>query len=426
MNKNFKNKNLKAKRKITKTNKGITLIALIITIIVLLILAVVAIRAVTGDGILAHAKNARDKWDEATAEEEAMLGNLTNYITEQSGNNPASGETYPKVKVGEKAETNGTINGETPSANNPVIPVGFAPINTDTSSWGDGNSAPKEQDVKNGLVISDATTADDGNEFVWIPVPNLGEFAIPKPDVSEKDKNGRVNYIGVLYTFNSDKSQNTTRKWSSNGNREPDNLDSSYDSTTNLSEWTNTLYQESFNAMVESIAKYKGFYVGRYEMSEADGKAQSKKGAESLKNTTAENNWYRLYSKAKTYAEADSSVTSEMIWGCQYDAMMRWMQENGIDVTSASPKDTGRSDGGTTSKNTGTNTGNQEKDRLNNVYDLLGNRYEWTQEANVTSVRVVRGGDIISSLSPCYRNNYNLTDGTVFGHLGSRLSLYVK
>ena len=75
-----------------KGQQGITLIALIITIIVLLILAAVTIRAVTGgNGILAHAKNARDKWEEAADEEEAMLGNLTNYITEQGGSSGNSG-----------------------------------------------------------------------------------------------------------------------------------------------------------------------------------------------------------------------------------------------------------------------------------------------------------------------------------------------
>ena len=66
-----------------KRNKGITLIALIITIVVLLILAAVTIRAVTGgNGILAHAKNARAKWEEEAANEEAMLGNLVNQIQE--------------------------------------------------------------------------------------------------------------------------------------------------------------------------------------------------------------------------------------------------------------------------------------------------------------------------------------------------------
>lgn len=54
--------------------KGITLIALIITIIILLILTVVAIRAVSGEGMIAHAKSAKEKTDKAQAEEKIKLG----------------------------------------------------------------------------------------------------------------------------------------------------------------------------------------------------------------------------------------------------------------------------------------------------------------------------------------------------------------
>ena len=69
-----------------KGQKGITLIALIITIIVLLILAVVAIQAVKGDGILAHAKNARDEYQKAQENEVTALKEYEDYIAENSGN----------------------------------------------------------------------------------------------------------------------------------------------------------------------------------------------------------------------------------------------------------------------------------------------------------------------------------------------------
>ena len=64
-------------------NKGITLIALILTIIVLLILAVVAINAVKGDGIIAHAKNARDTYEQKSAEENALLQNYLEQINKE-------------------------------------------------------------------------------------------------------------------------------------------------------------------------------------------------------------------------------------------------------------------------------------------------------------------------------------------------------
>ena len=58
--------------------KGITLVALIITIIVLLILAVVAISAVSNNGIMDHAKNARNDYQASQVEENKTL---TNYLT---------------------------------------------------------------------------------------------------------------------------------------------------------------------------------------------------------------------------------------------------------------------------------------------------------------------------------------------------------
>lgn len=64
----------------TSQNSGITLVALIITIIVLLILAVVAIRAVQGDGVIGHAKNARDQYAQAEVNETATLQNYVDYI----------------------------------------------------------------------------------------------------------------------------------------------------------------------------------------------------------------------------------------------------------------------------------------------------------------------------------------------------------
>ena len=66
-----------------KMNKGITLIALIITIIVLLILAVVAISAVKGDGIIAHAKNAKSQYSGARDNELTMLQNYEKRLDEE-------------------------------------------------------------------------------------------------------------------------------------------------------------------------------------------------------------------------------------------------------------------------------------------------------------------------------------------------------
>lgn len=83
----------------TSNNKGITLVALIITIIVLLILAVVAIRAVQGDGIISHAKNAQTGYEKAQAEEEKRLLELEYQIASAQGTVTGTYDEYVLEKT---------------------------------------------------------------------------------------------------------------------------------------------------------------------------------------------------------------------------------------------------------------------------------------------------------------------------------------
>ena len=289
-----------------------------------------------------------------------------------------------------------------------------------------------------GAVITDAASGEEkvGNEFVWVPVDTLSDMAVP---TSGTDAN--TNYRGVLYNWYTDVTGNTAYDWSADSTsyREPANLSSSYDSTSKNSSWTSTLYQEEYNKMVKSVSEYGGFYIGRYEMSiNATSKnAESKYGATSANATdTDTNQWYGLYNRAKTYApeknsdnteNASQKVVSSMIWGSQYDAMLKWMKGNKINATSSSPTDLSI---GTTSKNTtrvtgGANNGQTvSKDKLSNIYDLLGNSYEWTQEANDTNGRVYRGGYYDISSAPSYRRSYSPTNTD--SRDGSRLTLYIK
>ena len=291
-----------------------------------------------------------------------------------------------------------------------------------------------------GAVITDAASGEEkvGNEFVWVPVDTLSDMAVP---TSGTDANRNTNYRGVLYNWSTDATGNTAYDWSADSTsyREPANLSSSYDSTSKNSSWTSTLYQEEYNKMVKSVSEYGGFYIGRYEMSiNATSKnAESKYGATSANaSDTDTNQWYGLYNRAKTYApeknsdnaeNASQKVVSSMIWGSQYDAIMNWMKSNNINVTSTTPTDLSI---GTTSKNTtrvtgGANNGQTvSKDKLSNIYDLLGNSLEWTQEANNTYYRVIRGGYYNSSLAPSYRSYDCPTD--TLSYDGSRFTLYIK
>ena len=285
-----------------------------------------------------------------------------------------------------------------------------------------------------GAVITDAASGEEkvGNEFVWVPVDEISKMA--STDIGGTDANRNTNYRGVLYNWGTDATGNTAWNWSADSTsyREPANLSSSYDSKSKNSSWTSTLYQEEYNKMIKSVSQYGGFYVGRYEMSlnSETKNAESKYGATSANaSDTDTNQWYGLYNRAKTYAPENASqkVVSSMIWGSQYDAMLKWMKGNKINVTSSSPTDLSI---GNTSRNTtrvtgGANNGQTvSKDKLSNIYDLLGNSLEWTQETNNTYYRVIRGGYYNSSLAPSYRSYDCPTD--TLSYDGSRFTLYIK
>ena len=74
-------------KKLTKKEKGITLVALIITIIILLILAVVSIRAITGDNILGKSETAKEKYTNSKEIEEKKLADFEESIDNETKGN---------------------------------------------------------------------------------------------------------------------------------------------------------------------------------------------------------------------------------------------------------------------------------------------------------------------------------------------------
>ena len=91
-----------------------------------------------------------------------------------------------------------------------------------------------------------------------------------------------------------------------------------------------------------------------------------------------------------------------MIWGCQWDVTMNWLISSGAKTSDEVNKNssswgnyydsTAPANTGNYVKDTRKNTGSNEAWKANNIYDLAGNCYEWTQEANGTVFRAHRGG----------------------------------
>ena len=378
----------------------------------LLILAGVSISLILdNNGIIKKSKDARREYRQAQANEQADLSDLSDLIDE------ATAEPTPKVNVNEKATDNSTINGKKGNSNNPTIPEGYIPINTETSSWGDGTSAPTQDSVDHGLVIKD----ESDNEWVWIPVDKGTLATMYEESSDEKTLCGTTGETAVktkLYskTITIGKDSNTktiTRTEPGITNyREPDLVVGSnglsYDAQdtyyktilgeTGTKEQLAQLFVDEYKAMIESVSKYGGFYIGRYELSEAG----VQKDEQPLTNT----NWYNLYKKC-TELNASEKVEARMIWGCQWDVTMNWLISSGAKTSNEVNTDSsswGNYKGTSVKANDRTtvlkasgdeqklNTGVTTFTIANNIYDLAGNCWEWTQEALSTNYRSDRGG----------------------------------
>ena len=460
-----------------KTTNGITLIALVITIIVLLILAGVTIATLTGEnGILTRASEASEQTEIAEEEEAIRLAysgvladnngsgvsaselqdelrnngynatvtdngdgtftvkfesgreytiNADGSISNEPGTGGGTGET-PGNPDGEGYFTeDSTINGETGSKDNPTIPEGFRPVDTETSEWGDGTTAPEAEDINNGLVIEDKNL----NQFVWVPV-------------TYSDFQRYAGYSGgSLQSFSSSFGEAN---------------DSGNNTNAQITESSTT--QTEAQNMYASVQRNGGFYVGRYEAgttSERTGDSEItndvviKQGAyvynyigwsnsngmtndvggavELARNFDTENNY--------------TSVTSTLIYGVQWDAIMAWIEPRYKDTSNAEEllaeknfvaDSTGKGnyneDANTnTWKGEVTTTGASEAYAVNNVYDLAGNVYEWTMESYHTGDRVYRGGYYVntgSNIPASFRDYFGPSYSYVY--VGFRVTLFLN
>ena len=411
-----KNNKRHKEKNIVKKQTGITLIALVITIIVLLILAGVSIAMLTGNnGILTQAKLAKENTQTAKEQEEKGLDKINSYINEKTIK-----DNYTDIN-GDKA----------------TVPEGFT-------------VDEKENIISKGLVVHgpDKVNDDKGSEFVWVPVPDInsmsqcsiadGSCNLQLEDgVLKCTTHNSKDIVGKLYATEAGEKFGTENKTYNvdRGLREPA-IVKSFDNNANFNTIGVTLpeMQENYKNMATSVARYGGFYVGRYETSLSNatassagtgGTAQSKQRVipTSAKNSET-SNWYGLYSKQdKTYTGTNNSVESSMIWGSQYDRILNWVKEgkNEKEKSKITNTSLGNNSGGIV-----TTTGNSKysNDSINNIRDLGGNLIEWTLEAYGTDSRVRRGGIYFSSGSPSCRNSGN-PDNTYSGY-GSRLTLYIK
>ena len=359
------------------------------------------------NGIIQKSKDARREYGQAKANEQEQMDNAEDWIDEA-----VTGKKSNVVKSFKEAKTeNSTIDGKKEgNANNPTIPAGYIPINTETSNWGNGKDAPSQDSVNHGLVIKD----DKDNEWVWIPVPDVTVMC-DTSNTTEYTLCGTTGETAVKTKLYSKSEIISGRTRTIPGTttdpyyREPDLVvgsdGKSYDAQdtyyktilgeTGTKEQLAQLFVDEYKAMIESVSKYGGFYIGRYELSEA--------GVQKDKETLVNTSWYNLYKKC-TELQASDKVKTQMIWGCQWDVTCNFIANSGDKKSITDSSSWGnynntsvKADDGTTEiKASGTsaklNTGKTTFTMANNIYDLAGNCWEWTQEALNTGSRASRGG----------------------------------
>ena len=372
-------------RKIKKQVKGITLIALVVTIIVLLILAGVAINLTVGDnGIFKRAEIAANTWRNAETNEQLAMDELSGMID----------------TLGKKVYTE-VVDGKTMTA---VIPEGF------TISTKEG-----ENTIKDGLVIVDG----NGNEYVWIPCTLDGEDAT-------------VTYARKEWTVEIDGADNSRASKDELTLLDEGVSYPSADTDYGINKGVAEKIIEQINAEKESIRKYKGFYIGRYETGKENGKAVIKKNTELYANIQ----WQEAY-KLANEIEVGSEATSYLCSSYAWDTAIKYIESktDSSDYGTNISKYNGNwkskqvvDEEGTEIKPAGTskrlNTGLTTP--LCNIYDMGGNVIEFTTELNPgTSESVIlRGGYYYDDFPAGHRYDYYSNFGNY--NYGFRATLFIK
>ena len=357
------------------------------------------------NGIISRAQDARNQTVEGQVNTEKAVNALTD-------------EREDLISENENSGNGGNSGSSQTTVENVVIPEGYYYVGG-TKAKGiviSDNVADKELDKGKENVRRDLA----GNQWVWVPVETPSSLYTTV--AAGQALAGSTGVKTTKYT-NSAIISGITRKIPGSTNwKEPDILTySGYDDTnyatagfSSLANMAETMVSD-YEEMIASLEKYKGFYIGRYELT-ANGE---KTGA-----TQTEVNWYTLYKNCTTLASG-SKVKTRMIWGLQWDATCNWLDNSGFSITNSSTWGN-HNDNTATGHGSTQNTGYSESWKANNIYDFAGNCEEFTQEAYDTNFRALRGGYSDSYGSDKPASNRSSTIPTVASSLfGSRPTLYL-
>ena len=420
-------------------NKGVTLIALAVTIVVMLILAGVTISVLNGEnGIVKQAQKAKEESKIKELKEkvridiagkrveningELRVSVLKEILDKYFDNVPVETQITSETKLKAKEEYGkyemkisdidvGEITYETSytifkDVNGEQVPIPEGYIVSENSD---------ENIVNKGLVISDSR----GNEYVWI-------------SCTVDSSSNKLQYKRTEWGVEKDGTDNSRAIKDELTLKDIDVTYSKTDTDNGINEEISKEIVAQINAEKESIKKYGGYYIGRYEVGKDNKTAVIKAEQEPYVNIK----WSKAYELAKGIGGGEGATTylcSSYSWDTAINFIQNTTGKNyatsiiGFNGNWKSQEVKDSSGKVIKPVNTAQRLNTGLTTALCNIYDMGGNVGEFTTELNpgTSETVVLRGGDLSGSNFPA---GYRWDDGSgnAYSLSGFRATLFLK
>ena len=382
----------RTKQQKEKFNQGITLVALVVTIVVLLILAGVSLNLVLGEnGIISKAREASTKTVQAQQNSEIEM----NLLEQELAN--ATKEPDPAEGV--------------------KMPTGFYYVGgTKTSGIVISDNVNDKDKYKNKAVVG---TDLLGNQYVWIPC-------------TTDSTSSKLQYARTEWGVEEDGYDNSRAIKDELTLTDASVTYSDADTANGINADVSKEIVAQIKAEKTSVAKYGGYYIGRYEVGKNGDTAVVKYNQTPYASIT----WSTAYGLAKkiiTNSEATSYLCSSYAW----DTAVNFIQNNSTAKNYATsiegfngnwnpqavkdPSGNVIKPAGTSQQlNTGLTT------QFCNIFDMGGNEAEFTTELNpgTSETVVLRGGNYYNHIPAGSR--WDNSSGVAGIFYGFRATLFLK
>lgn len=418
-------------------NKGVTLIALAVTIVVMLILAGVTISVLNGEnGIVKQAQKAKEESKIKELKEkvridiagkrveningELRVSVLKEILDKYFDNVPVETQITSETKLKAKEEYGkyemkisdidvGEITYETSytifkDVNGEQVPIPEGYIVSENSD---------ENIVNKGLVISDSR----GNEYVWI-------------SCTVDSSSNKLQYKRTEWGVEKDGTDNSRAIKDELTLKDIDVTYSKTDTDNGINEEISKEIVAQINAEKESIKKYGGYYIGRYEVGKDNKTAVIKAEQEPYVNIK----WSKAYELAKGIGGGEGATTylcSSYSWDTAINFIQNTTGKNyatsiiGFNGNWKSQEVKDSSGKVIKPVNTAQRLNTGLTTALCNIYDMGGNVGEFTTELNpgTSETVVLRGGHYNVNPAGNRGDNYS---GFANSDYGFRATLFLK